>query len=87
MEDNTPSKLPPKNMDMKAHQTKKESPISPFNQRELLSRPRPDPAPGPIIVEVFLVRGTSNDFGFSIAGGVGTELLEGDSGIFITQVY
>ncbi|KAM7535677.1 hypothetical protein Aperf_G00000096199 [Anoplocephala perfoliata] len=72
----------------KSHRSKKQpSQSSPVvDEWELLSRPKPDPTPGPVIVEVPLVRGTSNGFGFSIAGGVGTEFLENDSGIFITQV-
>lgn len=74
--------------DKKSHHSKKQpcqsNPI--VEQWELSSRPKPDPTPGPVIVEVPLVRGTSNGFGFSIAGGVGTEFLENDSGIFITQV-
>ncbi|VDK36191.1 unnamed protein product [Taenia asiatica] len=67
-------------------QTKKPSSPNPINEWELSTRPQPDPSPGPVIVEVPLVRGTSNGFGFSIAGGVGTEFLEGDSGIFITKL-
>lgn len=71
-----------------SHQLKKQSsPATPSTEEwELLTRPQPDPSPGPIIVEIPLVRGTSSGFGFSIAGGVGSEFLEGDSGIFITQV-
>ncbi|VDO09589.1 unnamed protein product [Rodentolepis nana] len=69
------------------HAKKHSAPATPSAEEwELLTRPQPDPIPGPIIVEVPLVRGTSNGFGFSIAGGVGSEFLEGDSGIFITQV-
>ncbi|VDL59914.1 unnamed protein product [Hymenolepis diminuta] len=71
-----------------SYQLKKQpSPATPSTEEwELLTRPQPDPSPGPIIVEIPLVRGTSSGFGFSIAGGVGSEFLEGDSGIFITQV-
>ncbi|VDL98075.1 unnamed protein product [Schistocephalus solidus] len=52
----------------------------------LSRRPLPAPSPGPVIVEVPLVRGTRNGFGFSIAGGRDSQYVEGDSGIFITQV-
>ncbi|KAL5109129.1 hypothetical protein TcWFU_006778 [Taenia crassiceps] len=65
---------------------KKPSSSVSINQWELSTRPQPDPPPGPIIVEVPLVRGTGNGFGFSIAGGMGTEFLEGDSGIFVTKI-
>ncbi|KAL7060132.1 hypothetical protein AAHC03_010119 [Spirometra sp. Aus1] len=49
-------------------------------------RPLPAPPPGPVIVEVPLVRGTRNGFGFSIAGGRDSQYVKGDSGIFITQI-
>lgn len=74
-------------MGKKIPQTKKPSSPIPINHWELSTRPQPDPSPGPVIVEVPLVRGTSNGFGFSIAGGMGTEFFEGDSGIFITKVF
>uniref|UniRef100_A0A5K3EQC5 Pro-interleukin-16 n=2 Tax=Mesocestoides corti TaxID=53468 RepID=A0A5K3EQC5_MESCO len=54
--------------------------------RGISDRPLPNPSPGPVIVEVPLIRGTRAGFGFRIAGGIGTEFMEGDSGVFITQV-
>lgn len=50
------------------------------------TRPTPPPKPGPLIVEVFLTRGTKSGLGFSITGGVGNETINGDSGIFVTKV-
>ncbi|VDP68673.1 unnamed protein product [Echinostoma caproni] len=50
------------------------------------SRPVPAPQPGPLLVEVTLLRGTRSGLGFSIAGGVGNETVDGDSGIFVTKL-
>ncbi|KAF7232139.1 hypothetical protein EG68_06248 [Paragonimus skrjabini miyazakii] len=50
------------------------------------SRPVPPPSPGPVVVEVVLIRGTRSGLGFSIAGGVGNETVDGDSGIFVTKL-
>ncbi|KAA3681403.1 uncharacterized protein DEA37_0002540, partial [Paragonimus westermani] len=50
------------------------------------SRPVPPPSPGPVVVEVVLIRGTRSGLGFSIAGGVGNETVDGDCGIFVTKV-
>ncbi|CAL8079774.1 unnamed protein product [Calicophoron daubneyi] len=50
------------------------------------SRPVPAPQPGPVVVEVTLSRGTRSGLGFSIAGGLGNETIDGDSGIFITKL-
>ncbi|CAH8471164.1 unnamed protein product [Schistosoma intercalatum] len=50
------------------------------------TRPTPPPKPGPLIVEVFLTRGTKSGLGFSITGGVGNETINGDSGIFVTKL-
>nr|CDS20262.1 disks large 3 [Echinococcus granulosus] len=86
VEDNALSKPAVESERKRIYQMKKPSSPIPIDQWELSTRPQPDPSPGPIIVEVPLVRGTSNGFGFSIAGGIGTEFLEGDSGIFITKI-
>nr|QQY02496.1 disks large homolog 1 [Cryptocotyle lingua] len=50
------------------------------------SRPVPVPPPGPVVVEVVLSRGTKSGLGFSIAGGVGNETVDGDTGIFVTKL-
>ncbi|CAH8451715.1 unnamed protein product [Schistosoma rodhaini] len=50
------------------------------------TRPTPPPKPGPLIVEVFLTRGTKSGLGFSITGGIGNETINGDSGIFVTKL-
>ncbi|CAH8556771.1 unnamed protein product [Dicrocoelium dendriticum] len=50
------------------------------------SRPLPAPKPGPVVVEVILTRGTRSGLGFSIAGGVNNEAVDGDPGIFITKM-
>ncbi|VDM34282.1 unnamed protein product [Hydatigera taeniaeformis] len=84
--DNELQKIGVEGINRRVAQSKKPPPPIPISQWELSTRPQPDPPPGPVIVEVPLVRGTSNGFGFSIAGGIGTEFLEGDSGIFITKV-
>ncbi|OON22247.1 PDZ/DHR/GLGF domain protein [Opisthorchis viverrini] len=50
------------------------------------SRPVPVPPPGPVVVEIVLSRGTKSGLGFSIAGGVGNETVDGDTGIFVTKL-
>lgn len=50
------------------------------------ARPVPAPQPGPLLIEVTLLRGTRSGLGFSIAGGVGNETVDGDPGIFVTKV-
>ncbi|THD28271.1 Discs large 1 protein [Fasciola hepatica] len=50
------------------------------------SRPVPAPQPGPLLVDVTLLRGTRSGLGFSIAGGIGNETVDGDPGIFITKL-
>ncbi|VEL32743.1 unnamed protein product [Protopolystoma xenopodis] len=53
-----------------------------------LRRPRPVARlePNTLFIEVVLQRGTSAGLGFSIAGGVGNEHIDDDSGIFITKI-
>ncbi|KAA0191495.1 Neuronal differentiation protein [Fasciolopsis buskii] len=50
------------------------------------ARPVPAPQPGPLLIEVTLLRGTRSGLGFSIAGGVGNETVDGDPGIFVTKL-